>query len=178
MRPEARTTSEGTKIIVGGNATGLFAEIKGRATHMEAHVFRKYALERIDGGCRHIEIDLASCPSMDSTFLGVLASIGMQLQSLGGEVTLFHLCPQCNEALRTLGVNRFVHLEEREEAGAHAAPASLAALPGGDTSGDWGTTMLEAHELLANIDAGGSEKWAGLVAMLRADIERKKDGHR
>ncbi len=86
--------------------------IIGRANFTSSVDFKALADGLRQKGCKRLVLDLSECALMDSTFLGVLAQLGLKLS--GGDapdaergVELFNPSPRIMELLETLGV---IHL--------------------------------------------------------------------
>jgi len=56
-------------------------KISGRANFATSVDFKQLVTEACARGAQRFIVDLAACPLMDSTFLGVLASLGMKLSA-------------------------------------------------------------------------------------------------
>jgi anti-sigma B factor antagonist len=83
--------------------------IVGRANFTSSVDFKALVDDLRQRGCHCFVLDLTECVLMDSTFLGVLAGLGLKLSSgNGGEdrhgVELFNPSPRITELLETLGV--------------------------------------------------------------------------
>src|ERR1039458_4089976 len=86
--------------------------IIGCANFASSVDFKTLVDELRQKGCECFVLDLSDCLLMDSTFLGVLAGLGLKLTSGNGDrarhgVELFNPSPRITELLETLGV---VHL--------------------------------------------------------------------
>src|SRR5512140_1093669 len=100
--PPARLT-----VLVGEQFACI--RIIGRANFTSSVDFRALVDELRQKGCNCFVLDLSECVLMDSTFLGVLAGLGLKLSSgNGGQarrgVELFNPSPRITELLETLGV--------------------------------------------------------------------------
>ena len=67
-----------TGISVGQGNGDVHVHVAGRGTFQNGQPLRRYAVEMIGQGARQFVVDLGQCEGMDSTFLGVLAGIGLQ----------------------------------------------------------------------------------------------------
>jgi len=68
-------------VLVGKNFVAV--KIAGRANFAFSPDFKTLLNELAEKGYRHFIIDLSNCVLMDSTFLGVLAGIGLRLNPKG-----------------------------------------------------------------------------------------------
>ena len=70
-------------ISVGLIRDEVHIRVVGRGTFQNGQPLRRYALEMMERGLRQFIVDLGECDGMDSTFLGVLAGIGLRLNQNG-----------------------------------------------------------------------------------------------
>src|SRR5258708_34176456 len=70
-------------ISVGCVNNRVYARVVGRGTFQNSQPLRQFAQEKIDQGQEEFVIDLGPCQGMDSTFLGMLAGIGLRLRQNG-----------------------------------------------------------------------------------------------
>src|SRR2546426_3906891 len=152
-------TSKG--ISVGHVNDEVYVRVAGRGTFQNSQPLRRYSLEMIDRGCHNFVVDLAQCQAMDSTFLGVLAGIGLRLtrDGRGGKVSVINAGAHNVELLQTLGLDRLLDVDAgASDRGNHRPPpeAEFHKLPDSETTAlpkplnksDTAELMLEAHENL------------------------------
>ena len=126
--------------------------------------------------CRFV-MDLEDCSTMDSTFMGVLASIGLRQKRDGGEMmTIVNVKPQNVRLLQTLGLAHFMHVRP---AGTDAAPdtagATFQTAEKRDVSKlDRIIHMIEAHETLCDAGSGNTVEFNQVLKYLRESLEREK----
>lgn len=148
--------------------------VQGRATHLHAAPFQTFAKEMIAQGHDAFEIDLGPCSSMDSTFLGVLVGLSMKLEQNGRpKPTLFRAAPCTCELFKTLGVERFFELNgpgllmngaavELDQLDSPACSAS-----------EWATTVINAHQLLVEVDDRNGPRFQDLLTYLKRDVANR-----
>ncbi len=165
----------GGQIQVGLSGKTVAVRILGRATHLHAQRLREFSFEMISRGYRGFEVDLGRCTYMDSTFLGVLVGISLQLQRTGeGGVAIFSITTRNLELLRTLGVDRFFHIDA-PGTGEARVNDQLSALPEKEVSKtDWAGTVLEAHQILAQVDERNQARFKDLLEFMKDDLEKAK----
>ena len=118
---------------------------------------------------------------MDSTFLGVLAGIGLRLWKNQGPapIHIVNISPRSLDLLQTLSLNRLFILDS-------TAPPSLAEtdyhlLPDTDLTqlarpldkDETADLMIEAHDNLVRADDRNAPKFRELTRFLREAIERR-----
>jgi len=175
-------------ISVGAGSEEVFVRVVGRGTFQNGQPLRRYALEMIERGHHGFVVDLDQCHGMDSTFLGVLAGIGLRLRQGGrhGKITVINASPRSLELLETLGLDRLFGIESNPDAIArHRPPADKdwQRLPDSDVAqlvtplnkDDTADLMLEAHESLIRADHRNEPKFKDLTKFLRDKVDKRKE---
>jgi anti-anti-sigma regulatory factor len=157
----------------------------GRGTFQNSQPLRRFAQEMIERGCREFVMDLAECQGVDSTFLGVLAGIGLRLTKDGqtGKVHVVNANARNLGSLKMLGLDRLLDIATAAlDPAQHPVPARFQFLPGTDLtqllSLDRGATaeaILEAHTNLIRTDKRNEQKFRDVTESLRERIERPAD---
>ena len=172
--------SANLSVLVGKNFACI--KIVGRANFASSPDFKTLLSELAQKGFAHFIIDLGECVLMDSTFLGVLAGIGLQLRepTTSGQVRIININPRNLELLQTLGLDRLFDLPATR-APEPAGPMQL--LPDSETiqlpdpagKKDTAELMLEAHTNLIRADNRNLSKFKDVTAVLRARTEPNPD---
>ncbi len=162
----------------------VLVRVVGRGTFQNSQPLRRYALEMIERGVRRFTIDLGGCDGMDSTFLGVLAGMGLRLTQNGGNgrIRIANAAPRNVELLRTLGLDRLFGIDP-VGAGKYEPPAEAVfeRLPDSDLTQlskplgkvETAELMLEAHDNLVRADGRNLAKFKDLTAYLREKIDKR-----
>lgn len=182
-----------------GISVGVFQDevhirVVGRGTFQNGQPLRRYALEKIEGGARQFVVDLGECDGMDSTFLGVLAGIGLRLSQNGraGKIHVANVGQRNLELLQTLGLDRLFGMDQVEGRNLRynaPAGAQFQKLPDSDITlinkplnkSDTADLMLEAHDNLIRADRRNLAKFKDLTSFLREKVDKhgadeNKDG--
>jgi hypothetical protein len=185
-------------ISVGVSNNLVFIKVEGKGTFQISQPLRQLSLEMIGRGYREFIVDLADCPSMDSTFLGVLAGMCLRLQNLtvadaktagasipgsgGAKVHLANINARCHDVLRALGIDRLFCLDVCElriggQAAALPSRTSLQPLQQQPSAAatsreNQAAVMLEAHRTLMEIEPQNIPKFKDVVRFLSEDIEK------
>ena len=180
-------TESAKGISVSCGKGNVYVRVVGRGTFQNGQPLRRYAVEQIEHGCGEFFVDLAKCDGMDSTFLGVLAGIGLRLQQDGGlgKLHVVNIGARNLELLKTLGLDRLFGIGE--SAGEHRngqppADAEFTRLPDSDVAmlnqplnkGDTADLMLEAHDNLVRADERNASRFRDLTKFLREKVEKRK----
>ena len=162
-------------IFVGCLNNRAYARVVGRGTFQNSQPLRQFALERIDQGQDEFVIDLGPCQGMDSTFLGVLAVIGLRLRHAGKTATIHivNIKPRNLEILQTLGLDRLFSIDG--DAPATLADIDYQLLPDTDITQfkrrldkvKTANLMVEAHDSLVRVDQRNTPRFKELARILR-----------
>jgi len=176
-------------ISVGCTDAEVYVRVAGRGTFQNSQPLRRFALDMVERGYKVFVVDLGHCLGMDSTFLGVLAGIGLRLRqgTNGGRVHVTNVSPRNLELLQTLGLDRLFSVDEHAGASANAAsPADqdFQQLPESDVvdlkaplnKNETTDLMLEAHDNLTEADERNIPKFKDLTKFLRENIARRRGG--
>ena len=160
----------------------VYVRVAGRGTFQNSQSLRRYSMEMIDRGCQDFVVDLGQCQGMDSTFLGVLAGIGLRLIHNGrsGKVAVINANAHNVGLLQTLGLDRLFIVNTDANGGGHRPPpeSEFHKLPDSDIAvplkplnkGDTAGVMLEAHENLIRADARNVDKFRDVTRTLRERV--------
>ena len=152
--------------------------IIGRANFTSSVDFKALVDELRQKGCKCFVLDLSECMLMDSTFLGVLAGLGLKLTTANGEpvrhgVELLNPSPRITELLETLGV---LHLFRVTQAAAAPAAATQAQeqVPTNPSKDEVTRTCLEAHQTLMAISPANAARFKDVAQFLAEGVKKAK----
>jgi len=174
-------TTKGISVNITG--TEVYVRIVGRGTFQNGQPLRRYAMEMLGRGCDQFFVDLNQCQGMDSTFLGVLAGIGLRLSQGGhaGKIHVVNVSARNVELLQTLGLDRLfdVNFVGRDHTH-HMFPTetTFQMLPDSDlvdtskslNKRDTANFMLESHNNLVKADPRNAPKFQDLTKFLREKV--------
>lgn len=167
-------------ISVGCAENRVYVRIIGRGTFQNSQPLRLFALQKIDEGQVEFVLDLGQCQGMDSTFLGVLAGIGLRLRQNGkvASVHIININPRNLDLLQTLGLDRLFTMNTSTPPPMPEADYRL--LPDTDLTqithpldkDETADLMIEAHDNLMRADERNAPKFRELTRFLREAVER------
>ncbi|HTS16770.1 MAG TPA: STAS domain-containing protein [Verrucomicrobiae bacterium] len=169
-------------IWVGCEEHRVYIRVAGRGTFQNSQPLRLFALQKIDEGEREFIIDLGQCRGMDSTFLGVLAGIGLRLRQDGKAATVHvaSINSRNLESIQTLGLDRLFAINPSElpslgEADYHKLPETdIGELAHPLDKEETADLMIEAHDNLVRADERNAPKFQELTRCLRDAMERRR----
>lgn len=172
------TESSGINQILAARAEECtLIVVRGAATYRLAPAFKQAAQAARLAGSRLIVVDMAACVSLDSTFMGSIASLGFSLRKEeGSPLVLINLRPNTAALLRGLGVDRILQTYS-----ANALPEGIGDLTAlahnlepvtTETASehDMAVLMYDAHETLTRVDPENLQRFKDVLAFLREDI--------
>lgn len=151
-------------------------KIAGRANFTCSVDFKKLIAELSQRGYKQFLLDLSECILMDSTFLGVLAGIGLKFGQKNGAVgdgcvELLNPNPRISELLESLGVVhlfRIVHRSSPVAEGFQAVPADGGPVDRMEVT----RTCLEAHNILMNVNPENVRRFKDVARFLSEDLKK------
>ncbi len=175
-----------SNVVVGISGDRVFVKVQGKGTHLISQPLSQFSNEIIKRGFHEFIVDLGDCSSMDSTFLGVLAGVGLRLMSDSGHIHLANLNPRCREVVASMGIDRLstvdmcdVNLDAPPNGGGSAPAPALEPLAtpqsmpvDAESKARYTEMMIEAHTTLMQIDPQNVPKFKDCVRFLTEDLEK------
>jgi anti-anti-sigma factor len=148
-------------------------QVNGRADFTCTVDLKKLIAELWERGYSHFIFDLCGCRMMDSTFMGVLAEISLQLSNCSGQapsLELLNANPRISETLENLGVAGLFQIR------ASAAPITdkFEPLSQGDPASpvELARTCLKAHQTLIALNPENAQRFKDVAQFLAEDLHR------
>jgi anti-sigma B factor antagonist len=162
-------SEESSGILVGEEGTTVFVRVEGRGTHLNSHLLKEYMLGCIDQTNRNFQIDLATCVYMDSTFLGMLAGLGIKVQERSKKpIRIVNVNERVLGMLQGLGIDHLFAMSPSA-----TTKLDLTKLSGQEISKDAKSReMLEAHERLVKVAPTNNAKFRDVIALLKEKVRR------
>ncbi len=149
----------------------VVVRIVGRACFQNSACLRDFVTEILRQGKSRFVLDFQKCESMDSTFLGVLAGVALDLKRRpgGGSIVLARMAPRNLELVRNLGLHRLLTID--------AGELPMASGDGGklldcrvQTELEQARLVLDAHESLVEADESNRSKFQDVLAFLKSRV--------
>jgi anti-anti-sigma regulatory factor len=165
-----------TVCLVNGEA---WLKVSGRANFNYSVDFKTVVGKLREQGYKAFVLDLTDCLLMDSTFLGVLAGLGLKFgQGSNGEreasIELLNPNERIADLLENLGVNQLFNVRT----GPPLSTEGQACIDPGASCSDkkeLTRTCLEAHETLMNINPANVPKFKDVARFLAEDLKRLEE---
>lgn len=151
--------------------------VDGRGDFKLAPAFRQ-ATQTALSAVPFLVIDMAACTTLDSTFMGAIASVGLATRKTpASHAVLINLSPSTHALLHGLGVDRIIRTLPP-----HALPENIGNLAGlaadlrpvdsaATTTRETAAMMYDAHETLTRVHPDNLRKFKDVLAFLKAEAE-------
>jgi len=154
-------------------------KIAGRASFNSSVDFKTLVNGLFQKGFCCFVLDLTECPLMDSTFLGILAGLGLKFGAARNGNTvpclqLFNPNPRILDLLENLGVSHLFKILAASDLPA-GKMASMDATPANADKKEISRACLEAHETLMQINPANIAKFKDVTQFLAEDLKRMED---
>ncbi len=159
--------------LVDAYSDPVVVKVSGRACFQNSACLRDFVLEMQRQGKVRFVLDFQQCTSMDSTFLGVLAGMALDLKKQSGSsLVLARMGPRNLELVRNLGLHRLLTVDAGNfPMGFDRCDTALQC--GDQTELEHARLVLEAHENLVNIDESNRAKFQDVLAFLKNRVGQK-----
>jgi anti-anti-sigma regulatory factor len=159
--------------LVDAYSDPVIIRIEGRASFLNSASLRDFMLQMLKSGKARFVIDFLGCASMDSTFLGVLAGIALELRKLSpaGSLVLTRMGQRNLELVRNLGLHKLLTVDATGAGGNHGAcDTPLESGKRGEIEN--ARLVLEAHENLVSADEANRGKFQDVLIFMKNRIEQ------
>ena len=146
--------------------------VKGNASFVCAPPLRELAKKLPAEPFNGLKIDLEECTWMDSTFMGMLAMLGLNAKKKGVPAEIWNASEQNEKLLCGLGLQKVFAFLNGEFGDGSDAPAASNAT----TAESNARNVLDAHQTLMDIDEGNVPKFEKVVEFVKKDIDRMEQG--
>ena len=159
--------------LVDAQSDPAVIRIDGRASFQNSACLHDFFTELIRQKTFRFVMDFQQCTSMDSTFLGVLAGVALELRKRipMGSLVLCRVGPRNLELLRNLGLHRLLTIDTDETAPTLNAGTPLLSIPDqGELEN--ARLVLAAHANLVVADEANRAKFQDVLAFLKNRVDQ------
>ena len=160
------------QILVATDKKTAQIRVVGRATLTCSQSMREFCLNMLGNGIDKLVIELSECSAMDSTFMGILAMVGLRAREKHMELELANANDRVIGLLSGLGLKQLFVFSETE--GEAVDWLALCQTVSGDApaAAEQAQTALDAHETLMDVDPENVPKFKDVVEYLRMDLKK------
>jgi anti-sigma B factor antagonist len=171
-------SAPGSKMLVLAGEKFACIKIVGRGDFTNSVEFTTLIRELRQMGLHYFVLDLTECTLMDSTFLGVLAGLGLQIAQGQADhcdegLELLNANARITELLECLGVIQLFKMKQGQVNNAeqgHSVP-HIAVKP---TKEETTRACLEAHRTLMEVNPANVARFKDVAQFLAEDLKRFK----
>lgn len=159
-------TSSNDFIEVAETEHTAYVKIHGKGTFKIAPDFKAFVEQMIKKNVRGILIDLYSCETLDSTFIGTITSLTLKYRK--SRIRLFNVSKHIHCILKNLGLLSVLDIF-REENIDTAKFENISAT--NSSKVEIADLMLDAHETLASLNDKNAAEFKNVVEMLSKTVK-------
>jgi anti-anti-sigma factor len=158
--------------LVDAYSDPVVVRIEGRASFLNSSCLRDFMAQMLKSGKLRFVIDFQRCTSMDSTFLGVLAGIALELRRSEpkGSLVLTRIGQRNLELMRNLGLHRLLTVDAAT--GVNLEKCDTPLYSGERKELENARLVLEAHENLVAADESNLGKFQDVLVFMKNRVEQ------
>ena len=143
--------------------------LEGKGTHLNSYLLKRYILQCLEENRSLFQVDLSQCNYMDSTFLGMLAGLGIKMEKRSlPQIKLMNPTERIRGLLEGLGVEQLFRVIQEDY-----PISSFNELHGKELGKEEKSReMLEAHEKLVQISQSNNAKFRDVITLLRKKVNK------
>lgn len=159
--------------LVDAYSDPVAVRIEGRASFQNSPSLKEFMSEMLARGKRRFVIDFSGCSSMDSTFLGVLAGVALELQKPAnqGSLVVSRVGERNLELIRNLGLHWLLTIDAGDQIDLSSCRTALDSKRCSEIES--ARIVLEAHENLVSADEANRGKFQDVISFLRNRVEQQ-----
>ena len=148
----------------------VYVRIKDKASYLNCAPLKSFLKEMLETGVTVFVVDFKDCSSMDSTFLGILVGIALQLRKSkeGGNLTLVNLLDRNLETVKNLGIHKIANVSSE----CFSSIKELEELdPKEKNTKACSEIIYKAHKTLMELNDKNSKIFKDVVSYLQHKVE-------
>lgn len=158
-------------LSIAGEEGVYVVKASGRATFECAGPLRELAKKLENEEFSRVDVDLGECQGMDSTFMGILAMLGLRSKKIGSQMNIVNANELNKSLLYGLGLKKLFNYTEGEVVMPGNSKDSSNA-SAGKLDLESARTVLDAHKTLMDVDEENKKKFEAVVNMVQKDIDK------
>ena len=146
-----------------------FVKVLNKASYLNCDPLRKFFEEQTKIGQKNFVLDFHSCSSLDSTFLGILVGVALEIRQGEdqGSLVLLNLRGRNLETVCNLGIHQIAHV--CQQGTSHDRELEDIRMDSSGNAAD-AETIYHAHKALMNLNEKNMKVFSDVVSYL----EQKK----
>lgn len=167
------TTTTPPVFLVDAYSDPICLKIQGRATYLNCGPVNDFFSQIIKTNNANIVIDFEECTGMDSTFLGILVGLTLQLKRINNQrsICLNNVKGRNLELIENLGLNRMLTVnmpkcKEVEISDSFEQKLKMLGIEESATPEE----ILKAHQNLVDADSSNLHKFQDVISFLKQQV--------
>jgi anti-sigma B factor antagonist len=158
-------------LLIAHNKGSYTIMVEGRANFDYGLPLRNFA-KNLDNSFTQIAIDLRSCLGMDSTFMGIMAMIGLKAKKNNVQVEILNADENNRYLLEGLGLDKLFKFVDKDTCNI----CDEKIVPDTKTCSVLNTaeTVVDAHKVLMDVDKKNIPKFEKVVEFAQEDVDKLK----
>ena len=159
-------------LLIAHNKGAYTIIVEGRANFDYGLPLRNFA-KNLDNNFTQIAIDLRACLGMDSTFMGIMAMIGLKAKKNNVQVEILNADENNKYLLEGLGLDKLFKFVDKDTCNIcdEKIPQDSDSCSVLNTA----ETVLDAHKTLTRIDKSNIPKFDKVIEFAQQDVDKLKD---
>ncbi|MEX0321827.1 MAG: STAS domain-containing protein [Puniceicoccaceae bacterium] len=168
-------SQEEPQFLVNPYDDPVVVKISGKASFLNSSPVKDLFDQLVEQGKLRFVIDFQSCTGMDSTFLGILAGLGIKMMKATpkGSIVLTRLGTRNLELIQNLGLHRLLTVDTGDTVETASSDMEALEKSGKLTEVENARMVLEAHENLVQIDESNKTKFQDVISFLKSQVEEQ-----
>ena len=161
-----------TDVLIAHNKGVYNIKVEGRATFEYGPPLRTLAKNLENEIFERISVDLRECTGMDSTFMGLLAMLGLRARKINAVMEILNANEMNVGLLGGLGLEKLFKFSVRDTADEKDKDWKKT-----ETQSDKLSTaeaVVDAHDTLMDVDPGNIPKFERVVDFAKKDLDKLK----
>ena len=160
-----------TDVLIAHNKGVYNIKVEGRATFEYGPPLRTLAKNLENEMFERISVDLNECTGMDSTFMGLLAMLGLRARKISAVMEILNANEANMGLLRGLGLEKLFKFSVRDSSEIDKDSTWQKA----ETQSDKLATaeaVVDAHDTLMDVNPGNIPKFEKVVDLAKKDLDK------
>lgn len=159
-------------LLIANNKGAYTIIVEGRANFDYGLPLRNFA-RNLDGNFTQIAIDLRACLGMDSTFMGIMAMIGLKAKKKNVQVEILNADENNRYLLEGLGLDKLFKFADKDTCNI----CDEKIVSGADSCSvlDQAETVVDAHRTLTSVDKKNIPKFEKVIEFAQQDVDKLKN---
>jgi len=160
-----------TDLLIAHNKGAYTIVVEGRANFDYGLPLRNFA-KNLDDKFTQIAIDLRACLGMDSTFMGIMAMIGLKAKKNNVQVEILNADENNRYLLEGLGLDKLFKFVNKDTC--NICNEKIAPDANSCSILDQAETVVDAHKTLTRVDKKNIQKFEKVIEFAQNDVDKLK----